>query len=578
MVAAVSDDNIEPASLDEIVQSDNKILSKIIHTFAALYNDIQMIKDNSRQLLINFVLMDEHIAEVEGRVTDKEKLKLTILENIDFGEVFSLMTDIRLLTECICHNVSYIIEQLGALYSYEKVYSKINTSMHSQSIYHYLADLLLLVTTFNEVLKHSSLIHSWQFFKQTINSVKYNLDMFNNNFEMEQVEDVEIRVAETEAILTVNLFEMLVGFINVTKEKIEAKSLKVFAEHFKFYLRAVTAEIQKFEPEISEPEETVLILRVTVMSVLYHHLFGNLEKKQLKAVMEVNCKFPAITIFGNLLWRPEIFLQQNAGVLVKGDKFLTDIEKSRQSLIQQRTQNIQKDIRNYFFQVTAWALSMADSFGILINVLTSDETNRRCSLILQGLNYAGQIGNVIRSTSNLHVHLQVPMPKTTLSAICKALELQQIIRLAFLRCVSIYHLPIQLINQQFCFRILTITGTAKKKILESTKVTEKQVDILSALNICEKALYGPPTTRRAYVARLALAAAEPLKTFEIEEMANLDSHLKDLERVAKSMKLIEQMCDTTFLYWHQSVIPMHMKQILASQSNSQEMTVCMRVL
>lgn len=573
MVAAVYDDSIEAASLEDIINSDHKILSKIIHTLAALFDDVQAIKDNGRQLLLNFVMMDEHIAEVEARVADKEKLKLTILENIDFGEVFSLMTSIRLLAECVCQNVSYIVEQLGALYSYEKIYSKTNTSMHSQSLYHHIADLLLLLVTFNEVLQHSSLLHSWQFFKQTISSVKYNLETFSNAYDVEQVEDVELKVAETEAMLTMNLCDMLVGFVNVTKENIEPKSLKVFAEHFRFYLRAITAEVQGFNVDICDPEESVQVPRVTVMSVLYHHLFGNLEKKLIKGVMEVNLKFPAITLFGNLLWQPEVFLQQNAAVLMKGyDKFPMEIGKARQLLLQQRSQTLQRDIRNYFFLVLVWALNMADSFGYLINTLTSDETTRRCNLILLGLTYAGQISNLIKSTSNLHVHLQIPMSKATLSATCKSLELLQIIRLAFLRCVEIYNLPVQLINQQLCYKMLVITSATKRKLLE-TKMSEKQVDILSALNICEKALYGPPTARRAYIARLALAAADPLKTFEIADMGSLDSHLKDLERIAKSMKLVEQMCDTTFLYWHQSVIPMHMKQIIASQSNSQQLTV-----
>lgn len=377
IVTTVFDDTFEAATLHQIVDSDNKVLSKIILTFATLFDEVKEISQEAQKLLFNFILMDENLAEVELKHEDRERP--TQLSEIDFGNILHLLFRIKFFVEYVVQVASETIYQLGALFECEKQFVRTSQSIHFQSVFHYIGELLVEVIRFWEIIKHAGIKNYWPFLKQSLNSVKYNLETFEFKYDFVTVQGVEGILVELEQLLTKNLFEIFTQSVGSLKTHVSPKALGVFSGHFYSFLKTTIADVQKSETTDSEN-----ILKVTAMAVVYHHIFGNLEKKFLKNLMEIHLKSPALTILGNILWPVDQFFKANIPTLWKGhERFTGDLEKARKTYLQSHIQTVEKDTRNYFMVVTVWVIEMNDSFKQKLMDLNGMEMRRQSALLLQ---------------------------------------------------------------------------------------------------------------------------------------------------------------------------------------------------
>jgi hypothetical protein len=97
--------------------------------------------------------------------------------------------------------------------------------------------------------------------------------------------------------------------------------------------------------------------------------------------------------------------------------------------------------------------------------------------------------------------------------------------------------------------------------------------VLSALQIAEKAFYGPGTFQRIQVFRLALGLADPASTFSVDYQNKLQKILFRLELITNLSQNITMLCDSTFLYWHQSLFPVYFKNLLECNIDLQKIQV-----
>jgi hypothetical protein len=56
------------------------------------------------------------------------------------------------------------------------------------------------------------------------------------------------------------------------------------------HLKTKHAELEKLSPTLADYNETQEVLQLTLMCGLYHQLFGNLEQKHIRNVLELNNK------------------------------------------------------------------------------------------------------------------------------------------------------------------------------------------------------------------------------------------------------------------------------------------------
>lgn len=93
-------------------------------------------------------------------------------------------------------------------------------------------------------------------------------------------------------------------------------------------------------------------------------------------------------------------------------------------------------------------------------------------------------------------------------------------------------------------------------------MTDRHLDILTSLEIVKKCLYGPGTTKRVLIARLALSASDPNYTFTLDYIQKLEKLLIRLELIAELKDNIKRCCNPSFLYWHQSIFSIYLKQTM----------------
>lgn len=119
---------------------------------------------------------------------------------------------------------------------------------------------------------------------------------------------------------------------------------------------------------------------------------------------------------------------------------------------------------------------------------------------------------------------------------------------------------------------------------KSKKYFTKNIDSLTALQIAERCMYGPMTSDRLLATKMALSLTDSLnaRLFTIEQMRQMQTMSTNIELFANYRNIIERLTDTTFMYWHQSILSGYVRAVLninknldhSSQRNSKEFREC----
>lgn len=138
----------ENISILEIIKSDNKILNKIITTFASLCNEVDKVKIEAESYQLKFLYIDEDLCtfEEKGR-TDECYIKIS--------STLNLLLNIQ---HCIKHCsflAKSILQQLGAFFTFEKQLLGIHLTMEFQAVFDRLNTVIVQLIIFDEILSSS---------------------------------------------------------------------------------------------------------------------------------------------------------------------------------------------------------------------------------------------------------------------------------------------------------------------------------------------------------------------------------------------------------------------------------------
>lgn len=101
------------------------------------------------------------------------------------------------------------------------------------------------------------------------------------------------------------------------------------------------------------------------------------------------------------------------------------------------------------------------------------------------------------------------------------------------------------------------------------KKSEAFIDKLSAFHVIERCMSGPANLIRLIVARLAISISDPRQTLTSESYEKIQIMLNQLETLSNLRRKISQLCDTQFMYWHQSFLAFYVTDYY-QQSSAQE--------
>lgn len=103
------------------------------------------------------------------------------------------------------------------------------------------------------------------------------------------------------------------------------------------------------------------------------------------------------------------------------------------------------------------------------------------------------------------------------------------------------------------------------------------MDVLSAVNIAEDLLYGPVTKQRLLLIRLTLSTvADSNKLISAEQLTKIQvlcDQMENLMDIQISVDGDDGVCSMKFLYWHQSMLTIYLKQLYSQNQDVQRVKV-----
>ncbi|XP_021927247.1 WASH complex subunit 4 isoform X2 [Zootermopsis nevadensis] len=542
----------ERTTLLQLIDTDNKVLNKILVVFATLCAEVRYLQSEAKDKYYDIILF--YGEGGEGNLQDGAAQLL----------VSRMLPHLQELSCFVkrCEQVAVqIVEQLAALYSSSKDAPHIinATGIHFQDVFEHLGDILVILLTLDEVLgNHSTLHDHWIIYKRTLKSVHHDPSKFG--VELEKLKNFENLLSKLENhLLTGKIFQKMVEQSFGGTKGFISKNISL-AEEFNLYLRNAITVLEMKAVDLPDSEHLMLWVKLSALYVLNFNLFGTVDRKLFKQLWDLNKRIPAVTLVGNILWFPEQFLLTHLTHMAKliDKKTQQIVQTRRQAYLQQKAQSLPKEVRTF-------CLQMETTLKRDSTVLKLEDLNQRCDLFLQGVQYACEISHLLKTVTNLHVTLAKPMTKTSVLALCKLVELLKGIQHMYLHHNMTIAKSINHVVQHLAFQALSIIVSAKKGVVQDKRYSEKHLDILSSLVLAEKVLYGPGTKERRLIACLALSTANQMRTFRDDEWAILVALLHKLDMMCDIQEKVASACDCSFFYWHRVILPTYFANLYESK-------------
>ncbi|PNF21208.1 hypothetical protein B7P43_G05087, partial [Cryptotermes secundus] len=191
----------EHTTLLQLIDTDNKVLNKILVVFATLCAEVRYLKSEAKNKYYDTILF--YGEGGEGNLQDGAAQLL-------LSRMLPHLQELSCFVKRCEQVVVQIVEQLAALYSSSRdaTYVINATGIHFQDVFEHLGDILVVLLTLDEVLgNHSTLHDHWIIYKRTVKSVQHDPSKFG--VEWEKLKNFENLLSKLENhLLTGKIFQI----------------------------------------------------------------------------------------------------------------------------------------------------------------------------------------------------------------------------------------------------------------------------------------------------------------------------------------------------------------------------------
>ncbi|CAH0562284.1 unnamed protein product [Brassicogethes aeneus] len=536
--------NTEPfenVSILHLVHSDNKILSKILASLASICEEINFLVKESDGLYKEFVMYG---GEENSNNIENIEIVSQFLETLQKVHNFIVRSQ-QVLT--------LLVKQLSCILG-KGFYTSTSTSTFSEMLNKF-SQLLVCLVTLEALLENPLLQEHMVLYRKCLRNTMHNSKY---NISRENVKLFEkIIVTMQNKLLSGRIFKDTLDKFLEDKLITALKNCSLNIE-FALYINSLLSELEKEDENINNVQ---LWMQLNVTTVFSIYIFGNIDKKVIRKLFELNKRISACTLIGNIMWYPEIFFLKHVQVMVKFIDIKT-IESQRITHITSKYQMLPKE--------SQLVLSQACSLMIDIQKLSTNSTIKStylqeiCNLFMNALKFIYRLNVQIKLLINIHTEKDITMTKSVLSALCKFLELLKAMKIILNKYSDTLLNLTLILSHQLSYKALSILGNIKKNFTQEKFYKEHQLDVLSALNVCEHSLKGPNTSQRCTIANLALSASG----LPPDMLFTLRLAINQLEIISYFSKVIKTNSDCSFLYWHQVyLLPVYYSKLISNRSN-----------
>lgn len=319
----------ENISAFELLESDNRVLSKILLVFFHLGQEAKRLNYGSKEIAEKLIVIDDEIKTSDNNeLTPDEATDNAIVR---FSYALEDLLNMKFLIQNSIFLAVNVIHQYSALLSMEKFIQISPTAAFPSN----LDDVGLLFKNFmmfDAIFASSDYKTYLQLYGEMISAQEGQIDG-------NALRNLQNTLHELSLLLDGNIFQLAIDNLVTLKAKIKQGPRKKLENFILNYITSLINSTTMFEANISELTDTEQVIKINVFIVIYQKLFGNFDARNLRLVTEVNNKLCAIPIF-NILWNGNEFLKKNVPSLYKSS---LDVAKVQQAFMTQKVQSLTKD-------------------------------------------------------------------------------------------------------------------------------------------------------------------------------------------------------------------------------------------
>ncbi|CAD5123366.1 DgyrCDS11723 [Dimorphilus gyrociliatus] len=532
---------VEHISLISLVQTDNKVLNKVVTVLAAMCGEIDFLVKEAEKKFYNTLLV---YGEGKHESDDGEA-------QIQMGRMIPFLQELSSFIKRCYDIMKYTLQQIGALYNGARVSVMTVSAVHFQLVFEHVGSLLRCLITLDEIIESQTILKDhWVLYIRMIKSIKRNPSEFK--VEIRNVKPFDKLLSNLEScIFSGTIFTTAISQcfdsngINVTKNT-------AFMEEFTGVLKALSQTIEAKLGKSVETDQRLKLVELAGLYALYYELYRQPEKKAFKLIWDAYKLIPSVTLVANVSWYPNEFLLLKIPDLQKiiDKKAKLAVVTSRQNWLQNKLQTLPKEIQALRAQLSAWIVKMNNETEATQNNPLASKLDQKYLLFTQGLVFIWLMNNLARDIINIFVNLQKSIPKQCIIQLCRLFEMIQAAKAMFHRRNMLLSQVGNHMIQHFTYIALTVLVDAKQSFVSDKKYTEQRLDVVSSIVLAENVLKGTPSKQRRDIAKLALSVACRMRVFKEEYYPAIETALHKIKMLVELTDRIKQGSDCSYLYWH----------------------------
>ncbi|XP_022901254.1 WASH complex subunit 4 [Onthophagus taurus] len=526
----------ENIKLLQLIHSDNKILTKIFVSLLSVCQEINLLTDEAQEFYEHFILYEEE----QGKAINKFSKLLETLQKVSF------------FINRAHQVIVLVLRQLSGILG-KGFYTGSATCSFPEPL-DCLSELLVCLAVFDTLLNRPIIKEHCGLYRRSLRYMMsspgdYEMTMENLQCLFRKVNDIE------NMLLSGNILQHV---MEKCLEESLITSIKgcSLASEFLLYTQQLLNDLEKDEDGITY---TQFFLQANTLVAFQTILFGSMDKRILKRLMDINKKTTVCTIYGNVLWYPEKFLTTHLSTTDKIDVKM--FQTCRLNQINIRCQNLLKDTNLIYLHAYNWMVDINSLTKVNMSQLQVHHLNEACNLLIDGVKMSKKFCELLKWITNLHADEGKPMSKSVLVVLCKLIEILKSFQFIFTN----HQLPLTyillMIMQHLNHKALSILINIKKGLKTDKAYKEQHLDVLSALVVAEHALNGPNTKERILLTKLALSASG----LSNDVLQEIRSTITKLEVITNIGYLMARLCDCSFLYWHQVLLPVYFGKLIETR-------------
>ncbi|CAG9785470.1 unnamed protein product [Diatraea saccharalis] len=546
----------EQISITKLVSSDNTMMTKVLGVLSSLCVEVIELKKEAFERYFPFLaIYEEHsnsnIAFQMETICSMYAFYMRCDDTIRnmCSQVFAVFTEAIVNLNAI--QLHYVINHIGELFA--------------------------LIALLELLISNTTLTSKWNKYCKTLQSFSQTPEKLNLT-----EEHFEALLGATENISSKLLHDDIVqntlqNLLTLRKDLVDKNCSNVSAE-FMLYLKQAITNLDKIVQEKPNITNMYKCIKMNVLFVLSAHLFGNSDKKIFKSLIELNTKAHSIHVIGTTVWFPEQFLQRHLPALCASyGKNSQIMLKSRQAYITAKKTSLVKDIAYYQLVCTHWALNIEEIFSINHNKLNAAEMAQHAKILLEGLEITSSINYYILTLISLHLCLGIPLSKSILMSLFDIIDTLKSLQNVILRNHYKIINSVNMIIHHLLFQATVSVQEVKKSLVGDKNYANKRLDELTCVVIAEQALRGATTLERNIAANVALSLI-PDSTYSDDSYAKLCILLEKVQTLSNFTKSFDNLCNCSWILWHQNVIPIYFEQNFNVQLNAMKVKYFLMVL